>query len=292
MHRTTAPGHVNNLFVAEDAAISRPPTELTPDWFNAVQEELATLVEGAGLVLDPANSKQVFAALKLLMLMKGGDTMKGPLLLKPGSASPFNANSCGIGFENDNDTGMFSGSDGTLQLASNGVEVLTTRPSGAIFFSKGVRVPKGAPGASDSSAISGYSFDEDGDTGLFAEGGSSSSSSDLLLRIDGLEVLRLQARSSPSFNDYLKLPNNRILQWCNISAPIYNTANQIQITNFNWPITFPNECLSVAHSLNSGLLSSYVNHDIEEVSKTGAKFKFVSGGTGVSASASVIAIGW
>ncbi len=56
------------------------PTTLDVDWANAVQEEIAGVVEGAGLALDKANQTQLLAALRLLFVAKGGgaDFYLGP----------------------------------------------------------------------------------------------------------------------------------------------------------------------------------------------------------------------
>ena len=59
MHRIDGAGHVNNLFVAEDADMNRPPTEFVPDWFNAVQEELVNVVINDGTLLDKADNTQL-----------------------------------------------------------------------------------------------------------------------------------------------------------------------------------------------------------------------------------------
>lgn len=63
MHRTDGAGNVAGMYVAEDAAIGRPPTEVTPEQLNAFQEELAGLVEWAGLALDKADNTQLRQAL-------------------------------------------------------------------------------------------------------------------------------------------------------------------------------------------------------------------------------------
>lgn len=65
MDRIKGAGHVNNEFVAEDPATLRPPTEITDDWLNTIQEELATFVEWAGLVLNAGDRTQVRQALLL-----------------------------------------------------------------------------------------------------------------------------------------------------------------------------------------------------------------------------------
>lgn len=66
MHRIDGGGHVNGQFVSEDAAIGRAPTVVTPEWLNAVQGELAAVVEASGAALNKANSAQVLAALKVI----------------------------------------------------------------------------------------------------------------------------------------------------------------------------------------------------------------------------------
>jgi len=54
MHRTEGEGHVGNRFDPGDPLIPRPATLLTHDWCNAVQEELATTIEGLGGTLNTA----------------------------------------------------------------------------------------------------------------------------------------------------------------------------------------------------------------------------------------------
>lgn len=82
MHRIDGAGHVDHMFVAEDPATLRPPTEVTPGWLNAVQEELASIPEGAGLPLSGADDGQVIKALKRLF---GGNVrtiaVAGPTVL-------------------------------------------------------------------------------------------------------------------------------------------------------------------------------------------------------------------
>lgn len=67
MQRITAPGHVNNRFVDEDENTGQPPTYFSADWFNAVQEEICGVVEGADLELDSSNNGQLFLAVKALI---------------------------------------------------------------------------------------------------------------------------------------------------------------------------------------------------------------------------------
>lgn len=167
-------------------------------WANSVTEELLNVIRAAGIAPSEADSSQLLAAISNRIeaagkVSKAGDSMTGALLGKAGAATPYNENDAGFGFVLDPDTGMFSPADGILQLASNGAPFFENNAAGSARFLKGVRVPKGAPGADDLSATSGYTFDQDGDTGLFAEGGTAASGSDLVLRIDGIEIIRIKA---------------------------------------------------------------------------------------------------
>lgn len=64
MDRINGAGHVNHMFVSEDAAASRPPTEITPEWMNGVQEELVAIIEDDEQALDSGILNQVLCAIK------------------------------------------------------------------------------------------------------------------------------------------------------------------------------------------------------------------------------------
>jgi len=66
MHRIDGAGHVGNMFVTEDTGLSRPPTEVTDTWLNAVQEEISNSIEAAGLVLNGADNTQLAQAIALV----------------------------------------------------------------------------------------------------------------------------------------------------------------------------------------------------------------------------------
>ena len=63
MDRIKGAGHVNNRFVSEDAQAGRPPTELTAEWFNNVQEELCAVIEKAGITLNESDKTQLYQAI-------------------------------------------------------------------------------------------------------------------------------------------------------------------------------------------------------------------------------------
>ena len=64
MKRTTAPGNIGNLYVPENISIMQPPTQITADALNAIQEELANTVTLSGQVLNPADNTQVAKAIQ------------------------------------------------------------------------------------------------------------------------------------------------------------------------------------------------------------------------------------
>lgn len=65
-------GTETKLFVAEDPTTSAEGTVVTADWLNSVQEEVAHVIEGAGLALDSASTVQLLAAIKALAAAPGG----------------------------------------------------------------------------------------------------------------------------------------------------------------------------------------------------------------------------
>lgn len=60
------------LFVAEDPTTSAEGTVVTAEWLNSLQEEVAHVIEGAALALDPASTVQLLAAIKALAAAPGG----------------------------------------------------------------------------------------------------------------------------------------------------------------------------------------------------------------------------
>ena len=63
MHRIDGAGNVGNMFVPEDVATSRPPTEITSEWMNSLQEELAGFIEFSGLGLVKVDNTQLRQAI-------------------------------------------------------------------------------------------------------------------------------------------------------------------------------------------------------------------------------------
>ncbi|WP_414451511.1 phage tail protein [Burkholderia sp. 22PA0099] len=164
------------------------------------------------------------------MLPIAGGALKGALLGKPGAIAANNPKSVGIGFDGDPDTGMFSPSDGHLQLGVNGVpylvlqgDVMSLAAPGAMLLNAGGgerarltsegRLLIGttsdngrdglqvALGASFTKGLCGAGMD-------VPEGGqirATSSQFGVMLRVDDLTAYWLQTKKGDSrggFNDY------------------------------------------------------------------------------------------
>lgn len=81
MHRIDAPGAtVGKLFTEGNPALSIPATEVSDDWLNDIQEELANFIESQGIALIKGNQIQLTAALNLLLGAGGVNIKLDPLL--------------------------------------------------------------------------------------------------------------------------------------------------------------------------------------------------------------------
>lgn len=67
MDRTNGAGHVNRQFVAEDVASNRPPTEVTAEWLNGIQEELVNVITSSGLVPNAADNTQLLVSISQMI---------------------------------------------------------------------------------------------------------------------------------------------------------------------------------------------------------------------------------
>lgn len=73
MHRIDGPGATSdNHFTAGNPTTGTPATVVTADWMNSVQEEVANVIEGAGIVLNKANNNQLSLAINALIAAASG----------------------------------------------------------------------------------------------------------------------------------------------------------------------------------------------------------------------------
>lgn len=75
MHKIDGAGNIGGMFVWEDPDLNRPPTELTAEWLNAIQQELVNVILWAELDLNKSDNSQLLQALqaKFASIDPGGD---------------------------------------------------------------------------------------------------------------------------------------------------------------------------------------------------------------------------
>lgn len=80
MHRIDSPGAtIDNLFTEGNPSLSIPATEVSDDWLNDVQEELANLIENQGITLVKGQQDQLETAVNSLIGGGGGQIKIDPL---------------------------------------------------------------------------------------------------------------------------------------------------------------------------------------------------------------------
>lgn len=197
----------------------------------------------------------VQAAIDATALRRDGTLpMTGALQAKQGAPTANNVNNAGYTFNVDFDSGMFSPSDGVLQLVTNGIVFMQNSANGYCQFLKGVRAPKGGPGGNDASNVSGFTFQEDGDTGMFAVGGNNAAGSDLVFYVDAVEAGRIkQAMRGGTSNGWSRSLNGIIFQWGQITQADNGSAQPFTIT---LPVAFPNSALQAYISPGTGVVGA------------------------------------
>lgn len=256
------------------------------DWPTAVSMTEVGYLDGVtSAIQTQLNGKQ--ASLGFTPLNAAGGAMSGALYGKPGSPGPNNPNNAGFVF--DFDSGLFSPSDGVLQLVSNGLIKKQISQSFEENYTQ-IRVPKGAPDNSNASANAGYAFGGDGDTGFFAEGGDNESSSILSLRIDGnLSAFFKPVMSGFAQAGWTMLPSGAIIQWGRVS--VTNVSGATAGFTFYFPISFPNNCYAAtAIPMNSNPVWGALSVSVEGLNLSNCT-GFV-GGEGGTRTLMIMAIGY
>lgn len=144
MDRINGAGHVARMFVSEDVATNRPPTEITDVWLNGMQEEIVTFVEEQGLVPSNVDYAQLAKAIKKLFQkssplvpVTGGtaDAITG--VYTPGITALTNGMTLYVraGLANSTTTPTFTPASGTVAaktiVKGNGVPIVAGDIAGA-----------------------------------------------------------------------------------------------------------------------------------------------------------------
>lgn len=78
MHRIDGPGHLLNQWTQGDPVTGVEPTEVTADYMNAVQEEIAAVIEATGASLNKADNAQLFQAISLGLVNPWANRLLNP----------------------------------------------------------------------------------------------------------------------------------------------------------------------------------------------------------------------
>ena len=115
MKRTDADYHVGNLFQSGNPLTGQRGTRLDHTWLNAVQEELASVIETAGIALDASDNTQLLQAIGLIGGVKAG-TLTDALAIAGGPRAPAGTL---IAVENHASPGDGGGFVGIIEAAGN-----------------------------------------------------------------------------------------------------------------------------------------------------------------------------
>lgn len=263
-------GAGKNGFQGGNPATGLRATQVSADWLNTVQEELMNIPESVGMTESLSDKTQVAQALRKMLQNQAytsfttagiasaytGSITPAPAALVAGlrvrvkfhasttAASTLNLNALGVKpIKQMDSTGLLIDVplfinqladleyDGTNWIVLDPVGIPTTggTATGMISAPK-FRANKGVPSTDTDNAV-GFAFNgPDGDTGMFAEGGTANSNSSLIFRIDGVERLKLQNDGS-IFGNGNGIYNAHDLYAANLGATAdLSTANRVDLS--------------------------------------------------------------
>ncbi|MEO9387142.1 gp53-like domain-containing protein [Chromobacterium phragmitis] len=123
-----------------DPQTGHPATTPGYEWFDALQEEVAAVIEAAGIALDPSKNNQLSQAILKLL---SNPAFSGPVRFSNGSAA-----APSLTFSGDEGTGIFHPLNGLLSIACNGLEIVKATPSGMELMLSPI-CPTAAPGTNN-----------------------------------------------------------------------------------------------------------------------------------------------
>ena len=281
MHKIDGAGHDNGRFVHENYETGRPPTEVTADWLNALQDEVSGVVQAAGLGLDKKDNQQLLKALMSSSFFqtpaqfdasrKVATTEFVQRALGNYNFSPFKVNQTLTAAQSGMLMDWYGTANGTITMP-----LISSLSAGAAFKFQNI------------SAFSLTIFPQGADV-IF--NGNTAVSSIVLGPGDCLEVAHDSARwisiggsaalkgasvfsASIGASGYQKLPSGLIIQW---AAPLYPTSGLITWT---FPIAFPSAALAVWGGLAPSSAADFTGRTIGPYfwSSTSAQFAVAASG--------------
>ncbi|MFA7399233.1 MAG: hypothetical protein WCZ98_02015 [Sideroxydans sp.] len=298
MFRIDTPNKAVDLFGAGkhgfrdgDIALGINPTELSADQQNALQEELAGVIEAAGLMLSKANNAQLVEAIKRLI-----DAQSGNYALDTGAA---NAYVVAL------DPAIVAYADGmTVRVkavnANTGASTLNAGGGAKSLVSDtGAALAAGdIPAASIFTATYILAADKFYVTSMVQSQGDAryaklaGLATQLFLCADGgagKEAVNIsQFGNALAATGYQRLPGGLILQWGGVTYTSSGTQT------WTYPIAFPNYAIMTMSSIRLGGAASYASNLISQTDQapglTSAKFYLPAGA--VAYNAWVLALGY
>lgn len=265
MHRIDGAGNVNGQWVSEDATTNRPPTEITADIMNALQEEIATFVEWCGIVLSKPDNEQLRKALVAKFAQLDSPIFTGqakgptPAQFDNSTLLATTAHVKAAGFRHGASVAINAASVldvtvvGKVVVLGGAGGYTVTLPNRAVVpdgesitfvctATNPVTVQRAGPDVvyPNNASITSWSM-ANGDTATIE----SSAAVNGWALIGGSSQLVYGGMMGASRvpNGYTKLPNGLIIQWIGSSYSFSGSGQQT--LDINFPIAFPNGVLSV-----------------------------------------------
>lgn len=210
-----------------DPASAVLATRLQAEWFNALQEEVASVIEAAGFALDPANNSQLAAAIGKMIVDNTIDILN-TARIDVASAATVNLTTAAPNTRHINITGTTTISGFTVAAGRcyfvRFAGALTLTNSASLVTQAGANIVTAAGDtcilrATSANTVEVISYSPAGLSG----------------RVSALEVIN---QSLLSANGWQKLPSGLIIQWG-------QTSHTGESTAWTFPIAFPTACQSV-----------------------------------------------
>ncbi|MHA6478899.1 gp53-like domain-containing protein [Stutzerimonas sp. KH-1] len=257
-------------------------TRLQAEWFNALQEEVANVIEAAGFALDPANNGQLAAAIGKMIVDNTIDTLN-TARIDVASAATVNLTTAAPNTRHINIMGTTTISGFTVAAGRcyfvRFAGVLTLTNSASLVTQAGANIVTAAGDtcilrATSANTVEVISYTPAGLSG----------------RVSALEVIN---QSLLSASGWQKLPSGLIIQWGSVAGASVAASSGIS-TAVTFPIAFPNACLnaSVTAQLTSVQASAGIGTTDPAPSGFSLERRNLATGTSQTIAAKWIAIGY
>ncbi|HEI6760990.1 TPA: tail fiber protein [Yersinia enterocolitica] len=249
MHRIDTPtaqvdkfGAGKNGFTRGNPQTGVPATALDDDYFDAVQEELAGVVEAAGFALNKANRAQLLAAIQKLV-SEGIPDLKDATVNQKGIVQLSNS------------------TNSTSQTLAATPKAVSDLGNLLLKITNNLSEIKDAGPAAVAQTLLNLGLGDAAKKGIASNAEMQVGTADKLVSLIGL--MSIFGKRDFTENDYIRIPDvpgGLIIQWCLVTNLLPNVA---AVSPWSWtlPIPFPNKILggTVATAGTATPLSSSAN---------------------------------